>query len=155
VKIKIISKIWVLVLVGLLSACATQEPKVDGWSFIVQDKREVVNIRLGILFFDFDESNIKTSTKENLDKIVTLLLSNDFFDIEIHGHCDNRGTDEYNMILGGKRASVVANYLLACGINAKDIRVISHGAKQSFSNFHWQNRRVEIIAKTRNAIKGT
>lgn len=102
------------------------------------------------IFFDFDKSSIRADMKKSLIENVQWLKANPTASIIIEGHCDERGTGEYNLALGQRRAKSVTNYLVAAGINAKRIKVISYGKERPFAPGHdesaWRsNRRAHFV----------
>ena len=102
------------------------------------------------IFFDFDKSSIRADMKKSLIENVQWLKANPTASIIIEGHCDERGTGEYNLALGQRRAKSVTNNLVAAGINAKRIKVISYGKERPFAPGHdesaWKlNRRAHFV----------
>ena len=99
------------------------------------------------VYFDFDKSVLSNITKEVLSKYVE--ESKKASIIRLEGHCDERGTREYNLALGEKRAIEVKNYLIIQGVPSSKIKIISYGEEKPISfgstEDDWkQNRRVEI-----------
>ena len=77
--------------------------------------------------FDFDSYELTSEAKSTLGKQVTFLSSNPSVRITIEGHCDERGTREYNLALGESRAAATRDYLVSQGINPARIKIISYG----------------------------
>jgi len=101
-------------------------------------------------FFDFDKSNIKDDQKAALNDDVTWLKANTSAKVLIEGHCDERGTVEYNLALGERRAKAAKDYLIAAGIAADRISIISYGKERPFVLGHdesaWKwNRRAHFV----------
>ena len=101
-------------------------------------------------FFDFDKSNIREDQKAALTEDVSWLKGNARAKITIEGHCDERGTAEYNLGLGERRAKAVKDYLVAAGIAADRIATISYGKERPFVLGHdesaWKwNRRGHFV----------
>ena len=71
------------------------------------------------VFFGYDESTISKESAETLNKQYQFLSRNPTISITIEGHCDERGTREYNLALGERRASAVKNYLVSLGVEFK------------------------------------
>ena len=88
------------------------------------------------IFFDFDKSLIRPDAKKTLDENVRWLKGNPNATITIEGHCDERGTREYNLGLGERRAKATREYLVATGIDAKRIKTISYGKERPFAPGH-------------------
>jgi len=102
------------------------------------------------IFFDFDKSSIRADVKKSLIENVQWLKAHPTASIIIEGHCDERGTGEYNLALGQRRAKSVANYLVAAGIDAKRIKMISYGKERPFATGHDEstrklNRRAHLV----------
>ena len=113
--------------------------------------RENPNLR--DVFFDFDKYDIRTSDAKMLDTNATWLKSNDNL-VLIEGHCDERGTNEYNLALGERRAKATMNYLVAQGVQASRITIISYGKERPTCTEHsedcWaKNRRAHFLVKAR------
>ena len=102
------------------------------------------------IFFDFDKSFIRADAKKSLDENVRWLQANAKATILIEGHCDERGTREYNLGLGQRRVKSTQDYFVAAGINAKRIKIISYGKERPFALGHdesaWKwNRRAHFV----------
>ena len=101
-------------------------------------------------FFDFDKSSIRPDAKLNLDENAKWLKANPKAALTIEGHCDERGTREYNLGLGQRRAKAAKDYLVSAGIDAKRIKIISYGKERPFASGHdesaWKlNRRAHFV----------
>src|SRR6185295_13831566 len=79
------------------------------------------------IYFDYDESTLTDDTREKLSRNADLLKSQPQFSVTIEGHADSRGTNEYNLALGERRASAVRDYLGSLGVGADRLRTISYG----------------------------
>jgi peptidoglycan-associated lipoprotein len=77
--------------------------------------------------FDFDSAELSARAKSILSQNASFLQQNPNLRVKIEGHCDERGTDEYNLALGAKRAKSVYNYLLSLGVAASRMETISYG----------------------------
>jgi peptidoglycan-associated lipoprotein len=101
------------------------------------------------IFFEFDRSNITADQIENLQEYLKILREHPQAKIVIEGHSDERGTTEYNLVLGERRARAVADYLIRKGIRADRIQVSSKGEEEPFDpasdEAAWaKNRRAEF-----------
>lgn len=110
---------------------------------------EVRNMLAAMIFFDFDRSNIRPDDMASLDQKVQILQANPELRIRIHGHCDERGSDEYNLALGNRRAQSAKQYLVSHGIDANRIDTQSWGEERPLvpgsDESAWsQNRRDEF-----------
>jgi peptidoglycan-associated lipoprotein len=101
------------------------------------------------IYFDFDKADLKPAARAALEKKARFLQSNSSYSVNIEGHCDERGTNEYNLALGERRANAAKKYLTSLGISAGRITTISYGEERPFASGHneaaWsQNRRDEF-----------
>ena len=101
-------------------------------------------------FFDYDKSSIRPDAKQSLDENARWLKANPNAALTIEGHCDERGTREYNLGLGQRRAKAAKDYLVSAGINPKRIKAISYGKERPFVPGHdesaWKwNRRAHFV----------
>jgi peptidoglycan-associated lipoprotein len=106
------------------------------------------------IFFDFDKSTMRDDAKPNLNEDLQWLNANPTEQITIEGHCDERGTAEYNLGLGERRATAIRDYLVAAGIDAKRIKTVSFGKERPFVLGHdeaaWTwNRRAHFVVGER------
>ncbi len=100
--------------------------------------------------FGFDEFSLSMVAKTILKKNAEWLKNNKDVNVQVEGHCDNRGTIEYNIALGEKRASAVQNYLTAIGVAAGRISTISYGKERPLdtedTEAAWaKNRRANFV----------
>jgi peptidoglycan-associated lipoprotein len=82
------------------------------------------------IHFDFDKYDIRSDAKPILQRIASSLLKNTSAKILIEGHCDERGTNEYNLALGDRRAKATRDYFIALGIAANRIEMLSYGEEK-------------------------
>lgn len=111
------------------------------------------NANLKDIFFDFDKYDVRPNDAKTLDTNAAWLKSNDNL-VLIEGHCDERGTNEYNLALGERRAKAAMTYLVGQGIQAQRITLISYGKEQPVCTAHdeacWAlNRRAHFLVKSR------
>jgi peptidoglycan-associated lipoprotein len=104
---------------------------------------------LAAVHFDFDQSDLRPDERALLDAKIPILQANSGVTIRIAGHTDERGSDEYNLALGQRRAAVVKAYLVQRGISATRVETVSYGeerpAAQGADEGAWaQNRRAEF-----------
>jgi peptidoglycan-associated lipoprotein len=102
------------------------------------------------IYFDFDSSTLSDSARQTLAKNSALLKQNPRIRILVEGHCDERGSDEYNLALGERRAQTAVNYLKTMGIQLDRLSTISYGKEKPADPGHndsaWaKNRRDEIV----------
>ncbi|MDR0956282.1 MAG: peptidoglycan-associated lipoprotein Pal [Endomicrobium sp.] len=141
------------------SGCKRQDVKPNS---IITDNTEIVNFtdeplarkdssvdnNLKTIYFAFDKSELTNEAKETSQKNVTYLISNPELKIILEGHTDNRGTIEYNLSLGQRRALKVKEYYVHLGIAANRIATISYGREKPVdvcnNEVAWaKNRRTE------------
>ena len=100
-------------------------------SGIVSGSQEDLIVNVGDrVFFGYDSSDLDSDALELLQDQVAWLKQNSNVSVTIEGHCDERGTREYNLALGEKRAQAVKNYLIGLGINADRVSTISYGKER-------------------------
>ena len=109
---------------------------------------------LADVFFDFDKYDIRPGDAKTLDSNASWLKSNPTHLVLIEGHCDQRGTNEYNLALGERRAKSTMNYLVSQGVQANRITIISYGEERPQCTEHtescWaKNRRAHFLVKPR------
>ena len=100
-------------------------------SGIVSGSQEDLIVNVGDrVFFGYDSSDLDSDALELLQDQVAWLKQNSDVSVSIEGHCDERGTREYNLALGEKRAQAVKNYLIGLGINPDRVSTISYGKER-------------------------
>ncbi len=82
------------------------------------------------VYFEYDSSALTSAAQAGLDRQAAFLKANPSVVVTIEGHCDERGTREYNLALGDRRASAARDYLIANGINAARLRTVSYGKER-------------------------
>lgn len=102
------------------------------------------------IYFDFDQSNVRADQKGRIEKNATYLKTNNTAQIVVEGNCDERGTNEYNMALGERRALSAKKYLENLGVASGRINTISYGEEKPLNHGHdelaWsQNRRADFV----------
>ena len=128
------------------SSVPLEEELIDGQS-IDDLNREAL---LKVAFFKYDSAELDTVAQDVLSENSRVLLNNPTWLVTIEGHCDERGTAEYNLALGEKRAAAAKDYLLELGINSSRIRVVSYGKEFPFDpgqgESAWaENRRAHFV----------
>ncbi len=117
--------------------------------------KEFVSIpELKDIYFDFDKYDIRPEDAKTLDANAAWLKSNPNHLVLIEGHCDERGTNEYNLALGERRAKAAMNYLVSQGVQAGRITIISYGEERPVCTEHteacWaKNRHDHFLVKPR------
>lgn len=109
----------------------TPAPSVSG-----VEESEIQAFEATSIYFDFDKSEIKPEAKAILDKKAAWLREHSDYRVQIQGNCDERGTTEYNLALGDRRAKAAMKYLNAMGVAADTISTISYGKERPVCNEH-------------------
>jgi peptidoglycan-associated lipoprotein len=104
---------------------------------------------LATVFFDLDQSTLTDAAKQDLDRDAQVLRDNADVSVQIEGHCDERGSTQYNLALGEKRAQSVKDYLVRLGITSDRLETVSYGEERPSDRGHdesaWsKNRRSEL-----------
>jgi len=113
---------------------------------------DVPTLALKPVFYDFDKFDLKSDARETLNANGRLLKDHPQVMITIEGHCDERGTVQYNLALGEKRARAARDYLVNLGIDMARIDIVSYGKERPFAMGHneeaWaQNRRAHFVQR--------
>lgn len=118
---------------------------IEAWQ-----ERRAIKFEAESIYFDFDKSFIRAEYRTDLKKKAGYLKDNPNINIRIEGNCDERGTNEYNLALGERRANSAEEFLLSLGISADRIDTISYGEERPLASGHdensWaQNRRDDFV----------
>ncbi len=156
--------VWMLVLiVAVVSGCGRKPkpamapppepvPVAETVPETPAEPVERVEVVFQDVFFDFDRHVVRVDQREALAHNARLLSENPGVRILLEGHCDERGTVEYNLALGDRRAQSVRNYLVEYGIDPGRLSTISYGKERPFATGSneaaWAlNRRVHVVKK--------
>lgn len=109
-----------------------------------------VELMLEDVYFDYDKSNLRDDARTVLERDAQMLTKYPSVRLLLEGHCDERGTVEYNLALGDRRAQSVKSYLVQFGVDAGRLSTISYGEERPFAQGNdeaaWsQNRRVHFV----------
>lgn len=126
-----------------------RQREADSLAALARAGEEVRAMLATMVHFDYDRAEIRPDDAASLDAKVSILQANPNLTIRVHGHCDERGSDEYNLALGNRRATAVKQYLVNRGIDGGRIATQSWGEErpiaQGMSEDAWaQNRRAEF-----------
>ncbi|MFL0805263.1 MAG: peptidoglycan-associated lipoprotein Pal [Agarilytica sp.] len=145
-------------LVGFLAACSSNtsvdnEPQeeVEPVDTTTQTTEEPVEPEIevdSIFYFEFDQSILSSEARAAL-MVHAEMIRNDSSSVRLEGHADERGSREYNMALGERRANAVRDYLVLQGVDASSIETVSYGEERpaevgSYDSAWSKNRRVEL-----------
>jgi peptidoglycan-associated lipoprotein len=154
--IKILKNTFLVVLSALvLTACATKKVGTGQLQGDVYTGKDTVEyLASGVpdrVFFASNETVLTTASRETLRKQATYLRKNSSMNVVIEGHADERGTREYNLALGERRANAAKDYLMTYGISANRLSIISYGKERpvdSGSNpLAWSKNRRSVTVK--------
>ena len=138
----------------LISACSTaKKAKVDTVDDVYTGSETVEFLAKGVpdrIFFATNKSKLTTASRDTLRKQATWMRKNKNVTVSVEGHADERGTREYNLALGERRANAAKDYLMTYGVSGKRISVISYGKERPVnpanSPLAWsQNRRAVTV----------
>ena len=154
---KSINSFFTLLILTIFSACssvqvteeAIADQSVAGVSISSKSTATQAVLANAVVYFEYDQFNLTTKSIQALKGVSELMNRNSKITISIEGHADERGTREYNLALGQRRAESVANYLISNGINRNRLITKSYGEERPLSlgsnDVAWsKNRRVEI-----------
>ena len=152
---KILRNSFLVVLASLvLTACATKKVSNQTQGDVYTGKETIKYLANGVadrVFFATNKSNLTTAARETLRKQATYLRKNKNLNVTIEGHADERGTREYNLALGERRANSAKDYLMTYGISGKRISVISYGKEKpvntASSGLAWSQNRRSVTVK--------
>jgi peptidoglycan-associated lipoprotein len=117
-----------------------------------EQPEKTVQGQLADVFFDYDSAELSSSAQSTLDADGKVLNDNAGTALTIEGHCDERGTVEYNLALGDRRANAAKDYLVRFGIAASRLSAVSYGEERPFAtgadeSAYAQNRRAHLVAR--------
>ena len=152
---KIFKNAFLILIASLvLSACATKKTTGQLQGDVYTGTDSVEYLASGVpdrVFFATNKSSLTTKSRETLRKQATYLRKNKNLSVTIEGHADERGTREYNLALGERRANAAKDYLMTYGISGKRISVISYGKEKpvnpASSPLAWSQNRRSVTVK--------
>jgi peptidoglycan-associated lipoprotein len=138
-----------------LSACSTAKKSgVSTGGDVYTGKDTVEYLASGVpdrVFFATNKTSLTTASRETLRKQSTYLRKNKDLSVTIEGHADERGTREYNLALGERRANAAKDYLMTYGISGKRITIISYGKEKPVNTastpLAWSQNRRSVTVK--------
>lgn len=133
-------------------APAVKKPQLSEEEIFMSKSLEQINMEapMKMIFFDYDRFFIREDARPTLEFNASWLRKFAGVKILIEGHCDERGTEDYNMALGEKRAKSTFDYLVSLGISPERMKMLSYGKSQPLDPGHteisWQkNRRAQFL----------
>ncbi len=145
---------------AVVEPAEVEEEIIEEEAVVVPEEEEIMESSISMeekakavfsdIIFDYDRYDILPDARPVLDEIAAFLSENREINIVIEGHCDERGTNEYNLALGEKRAKSTKNYLVSLGVSPEKIIVITYGEEKPLCTWHdetcWQkNRRAHFV----------
>ena len=139
----------VLALGLVLNACKSKEVKTEANAPTAEQTPAIENSAMSFdpagsdsgkidglqtVHFDFDKSNLTSMAKKTLQENASWMKKNSKVNIQVEGHCDKRGSIEYNLALGERRAKAVKSYLVGLGLSEARLSVISYGKEKPMAN---------------------
>ena len=138
----------------ILSACSTAKKSGNIDGDVYTGKETVKYLASGVpdrIFFATNKSSLTTASRATLRKQANYLRKNKNLNVTIEGHADERGTREYNLALGERRANAARDYLMTYGISGKRISVISYGKEKpvnpASTPLAWSQKRRSVTVK--------
>ena len=138
----------------ILNACSTAKKSGNIDGDVYTGKETVKYLASGVpdrIFFATNKSSLTTASRATLRKQATYLRKNKNLNVTIEGHADERGTREYNLALGERRANAAKDYLMTYGISGKRISVISYGKEKpvnpASTPLSWSQNRRSVTVK--------
>jgi len=135
-----------------VEAPVVQEPQLTEEELLLQKSLDQINREkpLGTIYFDYDRAVVRDDARATLEGNASWMKKFRTVKVLVEGHCDERGTEEYNLALGEKRAKAAQDYILSLGIGSDRIKIISYGKIQPINPGHdegaWQmNRRAQFL----------
>jgi len=145
--------------ITMLGGCASKDGMEAGsWSDKELDPRygdwkPVPGVNFPVVYFAYNSDKLEAAERSKLETVSNYLRQNSGVNAIIEGHCDERGSEEYNRALGERRAITVKNYLMKQGATTERFRTVSYGKDRPAVMGHdesaWsKNRRCELLAAT-------
>lgn len=150
---------FLLFTVLLYTACTKKDHNASDTNEILSQKNEILSQKIeeeqletlkknNVIYFDLDKYNIHTSYEKTLSDYADFLRQNNSYKIIIEGHTDERGTPEYNIALGERRANAIKTYLQTQGVSSNQISIVSYGEEKPEALGHNE----EAYAKNRRVV---
>ena len=135
-----------------LGACCHEQPVVVAPPPPPPPRAEIILPGLGDVFFDFDKSELRSDAVAQLKTNANWIQASGGRKVVVEGHCDERGTNEYNLALGERRANSAKDYIVNLGVEPARLKTVSYGEEKPFAEGHnedaWaQNRRAHFVAE--------
>lgn len=133
-------------------AAAEEAARLEAEEKARMEAEQAAKASLKIIYFDYDKSNLRPDAREAAEFNAGVLAQYTGWSVLIEGHCDERGTDEYNLALGERRAGTVKDFFINYGIDAGRLTTVSYGEERPMDSGHnkeaWEkNRRAALVIR--------
>jgi peptidoglycan-associated lipoprotein len=120
-------------------AAAKAKAEAEARAKAEQLRQEISAFESEHIYFDYDKSELKPETRDILTKKAAFLQANPDYNVKIEGNCDERGTNEYNLALGERRATAASKFINALGVSENRISTVSYGEEKPVDTGHNEN----------------
>lgn len=139
---------------GFATSLSPSDVGVRRRAELTKEEKAALEAGLQDVFFGYDQWTMSNAGMEALNHDASYLKEHPGAILKIEGHCDERGTTDYNMVLGDKRAKAARAYLIEAGVNPKQVAIVSFGKERPFCFDHdescyQQNRRGHMLLSTK------
>lgn len=139
---------------GVAASLSPSDTSVRRRAELTKEEKAAIEAGLQDVFFGYDQWTLSDRGMEALNRGANYLKDHPMMVLKIEGHCDERGTVDYNMVLGDKRAKAARAYLIEAGVSPKQIAIVSYGKERPFCFEHdescyQQNRRGHMVLNTK------
>jgi len=139
---------------GFATSLSPSDASVRRRAELTKEEKAALEAGLQDVFFGYDQWTMSTVGMESLNHDASYLKEHPGAVLKIEGHCDERGTTDYNMVLGDKRAKAARAYLIEAGVSPKQVSIVSFGKERPFCFDHeescyQQNRRGHMLLTTK------
>jgi peptidoglycan-associated lipoprotein len=122
---------------------------------LTKEEKAAIEAGLQDVFFGYDQWILTETGMQALNHDAAWLKNHPGAVMKVEGHCDERGTTDYNVVLGDKRAKTARTYLIEMGVSPKQVAIVSYGKERPFCMDHnescyQQNRRDHVLLKVKN-----
>ncbi len=120
-------------------AAAKAKAEAEARAKAEQLRQEISAFESEHIYFDYDKSELKPEARDILTKKAAFLQTNPDYNVKIEGNCDERGTNEYNLALGERRATAASKFINALGVSENRISTVSYGEEKPVDTGHNEN----------------
>jgi peptidoglycan-associated lipoprotein len=125
---------------------------------LTREERAAIEAGLQDVFFGYDQWTLSDTGMEALNQNALWLKAHPGAVMKVEGHCDERGTADYNVVLGDKRAKAARSYLIESGVSPRQVAIVSYGKERPFctdpaESCYQQNRRDHVVLNVKNVKK--